>query len=45
MSAAKLVAVDSSYPIDLVCMDFPSLEMSAGGYEQQILVITDHFTR
>ena len=40
----KLVAVDSTYPMDLVCMDFLSLEMSAGGYEH-ILVITDHFTR
>ena len=30
--------------MDLVCMDFLSLEMSAGGYEH-ILVITDHFTR
>ena len=41
---AKLVVVDSTYPMDLVCMDFPSLEMSSGGYEH-ILVITDHFTR
>ena len=43
-TAAKLVVVDSTYPMDLVCMDFLSLEMSAGGYEH-ILVITDHFTR
>ena len=41
---AKLVVVDSTNPMDLVCMDFLSLEMSAGGYEH-ILVITDHFTR
>ena len=41
---AKLVVVDSTYPMDLVCMDFLSLEMSSGGYEH-ILVITDHFTR
>ena len=33
-----------TYPMDLVCMDFLSLEMSAGGYKN-ILVITDHFTR
>ena len=42
-TSAKLV-VESTYPMDLVCMDFLSLEMSAGGYEH-ILVITDHFTR
>ncbi|MCG8094292.1 MAG: DDE-type integrase/transposase/recombinase [Candidatus Thiodiazotropha endolucinida] len=41
---AKLVTVESTYPMDLVCMDFLSLETSAGGYEN-ILVITDHFTR
>ena len=40
---AKLV-VDTTYPMDLVCMDFLSLEMSSGGYEH-VLVITDHFTR
>ena len=40
----NFVVVDSTYPMDLVCMDFLSLEMSAGGYEH-ILVITDHFTR
>ena len=43
-TTAKLVVVDSTYPMDLVCMDVLSLEMSAGGYEH-ILVITDHFTR
>ena len=36
--------VESTYPMNLVCMDFLSLEMSADGYEN-ILVITDHFTR
>ena len=43
-TAAKLVVVDSTYPMDLVCMDFLSFEISAGSYEH-ILVITDHFTR
>lgn len=43
-TAAKLVSVESSYPMELVCMDFLSLEMSTGGYEN-IFVITDHFTR
>ena len=42
--AAGLVPVESSYPLELVCMDFLSLEMSTGGYEN-VLVITDHFTR
>ena len=43
-TSAKLVAVDSTYSMDLVYMDFLSLEVSAGGYEH-ILVITDHFIR
>ena len=43
-TAANLVLVESTFPMDLVCMDLLSLEMSAGGYEN-ILVITDHFTR
>ena len=36
--------VDSTYPIDLVFMEFLSLKMFAGCYEH-ILVITDHLTR
>ena len=42
-TAATLVVVDSTYPMDLVCMDFVSLEMSAGGYEH-ILIMIDNFT-
>lgn len=42
--AATLVSVETTYPMQLVCMDFLSLEMSSGGFEN-ILVITDHFTR
>lgn len=42
-TAAPLVSVKSTYPLELVCMDYLSLEMSSGGYEH-ILVITDHFT-
>ena len=41
---APLVNIQSSYPLELVCMDFLTLEQSKGGY-QHILVITDHFTR
>ena len=41
---AQLKPIDSTYPMELVCMDFLSLEKCKGGYEH-ILVITDHFTR
>lgn len=43
-SSTNLVPIQSSYPLELVCVDFLSLEISAGGFEN-ILVITDHFTR
>ena len=43
-TAANLVVVESTYPMELVCMDFfLSLEMSSGGHAH-ILVITDQFT-
>ena len=41
---AELQPITSNYPMELVCIDFLSLEQSRGGYEH-ILVITDHFTR
>ncbi len=41
---APLVNIETSSPMELVCMDFLGLERSKGGYEN-ILVITDHFTR
>ena len=42
--ATGLVNITSTAPMQLVCIDFLSLEASKGGYEN-ILVITDHFTR
>ena len=41
---APLVNIDTSYPLELVCMDFLTLETSKGGFSN-ILVITDHFTK
>ena len=42
--SAQLVNITSSQPMELVCIDFLSLERSKGGFEN-IPVITDHFRR
>ena len=42
--AAELVNIVSTAPMEVVCIDYLSLERSKGGYEN-ILVITDHNTR
>ena len=39
-----IIPIKTYRPMELVCTDFLSLEMSKGGYEH-ILVVTDHFTR
>lgn len=41
---APLFNIKTYEPLELVCMDFLSIERSKGGYEY-ILVITDHFTK
>ena len=43
-SRAPLMPIKSTRPLELVCLDFLSVESSRGGLEN-ILVITDHFTR
>ena len=42
--SSPLVSIKTTQPMELVCMDYLTLETSKGGYDN-ILVITDHFTR
>ena len=42
--AADMVNIESTSPMEVVCIDYLSLERSKGGFEN-ILVITDHYTR
>lgn len=41
---APLVNIETCQPLELLCLDFLTIETSKGGYEN-VLVITDHFTR
>ena len=43
-SRAPMVNIITSQPLELVSMDFLTLEISKGGF-QHILVITDHYTK
>lgn len=43
-SAVGLTPIAASYPLELVTMDFLSLEAAVGGF-QNIMVLTDHFTK
>ena len=42
--SAELVNIVSTMPMEIVCLDYLSLERSKGGIEN-VLVITDHFSR
>ena len=44
VKATELINITSTAPMEMVCIDYLSLERSKGGYEN-ILVITDHFSR
>lgn len=41
---APLVNIQTTQPMELVCIDFLKLQKCKGGYEK-VLVITDHFTK
>ena len=42
---APMENVDETYPMELVHMDYLTIEANEGGKDVHILVITDHFTQ
>ena len=42
---APMENVDTTYPMELVHMDYLTIEATEGGKDIHILVITDHFIR
>ena len=44
VTAAPLVSIETTRPLELLCMDFLKIEPDAKG-TRNVLVITDHFTR
>ena len=45
LDRAPMENVDATYPMELVHMDYLTIEAMEGGKDIHILVITDHFTR
>ena len=43
-TSAKLVNIESTMPMEILCLDYLSLEKSKGGIEN-VLMVTDHFSR
>ena len=41
---APMENIDATYPMELVHMDYLTIEANEGGKDIHILVITDHFT-
>ena len=42
---APMVNVDATYPMELVYIDYLTIETNEGGKDIHILLITDHFTQ
>ena len=42
---APMENVEATYPIELVHMDYLTIDVNEGGKDVHILVITDHFTQ